>query len=60
MSNNIKKLTFMAVAVAINIVGSKIALFLHLPCERKTKRRKQSVGYACGYGRIFLRSDVSV
>lgn len=31
MSNNIKKLTFMAVAVAINIVGSKIALFMHLP-----------------------------
>lgn len=29
--NNIKKLTFIAIAVAINIVGSKIALLLNLP-----------------------------
>ncbi len=28
---NTKKLTFIALAVAINIVGSKIALFAHLP-----------------------------
>ena len=31
MSNNIKKLTMIALAVAINIVGSKIALGLSLP-----------------------------
>ena len=31
MSNNTKKLTFIALAVAINIVGSKLALFLSLP-----------------------------
>ena len=31
MSNNVKKLTFIALSVAINIVGSKIALLLSLP-----------------------------
>ncbi len=31
MSNNIKKLTMIALAVAVNIVGSKIALGLNLP-----------------------------
>lgn len=31
MKINIKKLTFIAVAVAINIAGSKLALFLKLP-----------------------------
>lgn len=31
MKNNTKKLTFIALAVAINIAGSKLALLLHLP-----------------------------
>ena len=31
MSNNTKKITMIALAVAVNIVGSKIALFLNLP-----------------------------
>ncbi len=31
MSNNTKKLTFIALAVAINIVGSKLAILLSLP-----------------------------
>ena len=31
MNTNTKKITFIALAVAINIVGSKLALFLNLP-----------------------------